>query len=102
MKKLQSKSGAIFAGIYLCVSAVALGFMLYLLIFDPAHSEFSGLYLVILTLPWSGLSVRIIDYFGIMDTFGLVIPLSTLLLCVTINTVILYWIGRGIDGLKTK
>lgn len=102
MRRQRSRTGTLLAGIYLLASAAALAFMLYVRISDPMHSEFSGLFLVILTLPWSLLSVLLIDSIGIMDTFGLIAPLVALLFCVAINAGILYWVGRGIDGGGTK
>ena len=39
--------------IYLCVSAIAVFYTWYKGIYDPAHSEFAGLPLMVLGLPWS-------------------------------------------------
>lgn len=43
----------LFVGPYIALGLGALAYMLYLQHFDPAHSKFSGLPIIILTQPWS-------------------------------------------------
>lgn len=57
----MKKTGAIIIGCYLCLVAISILWILYLLFFDRVHSEFSGVPLVILSLPGSIIFVPILE-----------------------------------------
>ena len=64
-----SKLGLILAGLYLALYATMAGLALYILITDPAHSEFSALGLVAVTSPWSIKWISLINGLGIIHWY---------------------------------
>ena len=82
-----SKRGAIFTVPYLLPTLAAFSFAFYLLIFDTSHSEFAGIYPMLMTLPWSILLVFVISFLNVDSA-----PLAMLglILGAVLNTTILY------------
>ncbi len=75
----------------------ALIFLVSMLTFDRIHSEFAGLYLITLTLPWSILETMLLDYLHIQDSVPIVIKIISLIVFGVINALIIYRIGKVIE-----
>jgi hypothetical protein len=109
--RLNSKSGLILGLSYLGIFLLSAIYMLYLLVFHTAHSEFSGLFSIFLTLPWSILVTPIMDSLGYINwynqfagnpfVYGL-FALLPLLSGAFVNAIILYFIGRLFDTIATS
>lgn len=101
----RSRLGYLLALGYLGVFVAAECLMLFTLLFHTAHSEFSGLGIILVALPWSllltpvGNAVGYIDWYnrfaGMPLVYGLLATV-TVLPGVLLNTAIAYWIGRSI------
>lgn len=91
MREQNSSIGLIFVSIYIVLVIVATFFLIIMLGSYPAKSEFSAVYIGILTLPWSILILALLDYWGIMTSTSIVAMI--LIGSAIINAVILYWIG---------
>jgi hypothetical protein len=106
--RLNSKSGLILSLSYLGIFLLSGIYMLYLLIFHTANSEFSGLFSIFLTLPWSILVTPIMDLLGYINWYNqfagnpLIYGLFALLPLLSgalVNAIILYFIGRLFDNI---
>lgn len=64
-----SKSGLILSLSYLALFFTAGLYAIYLLVFHTATSEFCGLPAIFLTLPWSMLSMPIVNALGIVKWY---------------------------------
>lgn len=93
---LKSKTGLAMAGTYLALVLIAALYALYRLNFAPADSEFSGLPLILLTLPWS---MMIFSWLGTYVPNSLTATFSILLFSGLLNTTILYFIGAALASL---
>jgi len=101
--KLNSKPGLILSLSYIGIFLLSGIYMLYLLIYHTANSEFSGLLPIVETLPWSIIVTPLLDSLGYMSwynhfagtplVYGL-FALIPLLLGAFVNAIILYFIGR--------
>jgi len=101
----RSTLGYRLAGGYLAVFLAAECFTLFSLVFHTTHSEFSGLGIILIALPWSLMLTPIWSALGYVDwynrfagtplIYGLLASL-TVLPGVLLNTAIAYWIGRSI------
>lgn len=88
---------------YLGIFALSGIYMLYLLIFHTANSEFSGLLSILVTLPWSIIMTPVLNSLGYITwydhfagnpvIYGL-LALLPLLIAALVNSIILYYIGR--------
>lgn len=92
MKKL-SKFGLFIASVYIVLVIIALLFLIIMHTYHPEKSEFAGVYIIILTFPWS---------FAILKPLGAYVNSITLLIslfigCAIVNAVILYWFGNKIE-----
>jgi len=79
---------SIFVRIYLIAVIAALIFALFI----ATSSPFAGVYLVILTLPWSFILVAGLDFFGIQDVFPAIPRILFLMFGTIINAYCLYYI----------
>ncbi len=78
----------IFAVTYLILSLSAWVFALITIMVTPNKSEFAGIYVVVLTIPWSFITVAVLDYFRLYNdtlrlvatAFGLIINTALILL----------------------
>ncbi|MGD0589820.1 MAG: hypothetical protein ABSA44_03335 [Bacteroidota bacterium] len=105
--KLDSQPGLILSLSYLGIFLLSGIYMLYLLIFHTANSEFSGLFSILITLPWSIIVTPMLDSLGYMSwynhfagnplVYGL-LALLPLLSAALVNAIILYFIGRLFDN----
>ncbi len=96
MTKLRSKAGLSIVKSYLLLVLAALVFTLIAL----KKTAFAGLYLLLLTLPWSILSTKLMDGLHIQDSVPIVIKIGISILESFLNAGILYVIGAIIE--KTK
>ena len=96
MTSLRSRTGLILAGLYASLGLLALGFALFLLLFDPAHSEFSGLYLILVAVPWSLPALRLLDLFPVSERVLPYAASGVLMACVAVNSVLLYVVSWGL------
>lgn len=90
MKLLRSRTGRILALLYLSLFGIVLLFVVSIIVFDPSHSEFVGIYLLFVTIPWS------LFYSKLMTTspyINIIIHIAEALQ----NGIILYVIGALID-----
>lgn len=79
---------SVFVRLYLIAMFAALIFALLI----ASSSPFAGVYLVILTLPWSYILVAGLDFFGIQDTVPVLLKILLLAICSIINAYFLYYI----------
>ena len=101
----RSTLGYRLAGGYLAVFLAAECFTLFSLVFHTAHSEFSGMGIILVALPWSLMLTPVWSAVGYVDwynrfagtplVYGLLASL-TVLPGVLLNAGIAYWIGRAI------
>lgn len=97
--KLDSKPGLILSLFYLGILALSGIYTLYPLIFHAANSEFSGRLLTLVTLPWSMMTIPILDSLRFITwadnpVVYWLLALLPLLLAALVNATILYFIGR--------
>jgi hypothetical protein len=109
--KLRSRLGLIFVIAYLALYLFAEFVAFRALIFDTAHSEFSGVLAILVTLPWSIMLGPFWDFVGLVKWYGRFAGTPalygffaslTILPGAIINAVILYYIGRVIGHAATK
>ena len=93
---LKSKTGIVLAGIYLALVALAALYIVYRINFAPVNSEFCGLPLLLLTLPWS---MMIFSWLDPYLSDSLVVTLSVLIFCGLLNAAVIYLTGSGIESL---
>jgi ABC-type glycerol-3-phosphate transport system permease component len=105
MGSARSRWGRILAGAYLSCFALAEAYALAQLTFNTRHSEFSGIFAILVTLPWSMMTIpiaRSVGYIAWYDQFASTPALYgllgglVLLPGALINALILYGIGRAI------
>ena len=97
--------GSVLAIGYLAVFGVAECLMLYDLVFHTAQSEFSGLWIIVVGLPWSLMLTPVWSAVGYVDwtnrfagtplVYGLLASVPVLP-GVVLNAGIVYWIGRAL------
>jgi hypothetical protein len=79
--------------LYVLPTLAALLYLVWMVLFHSANSAFAGVWLVLLTLPWSHLSVLLLD---VLHVDSIVLNLCLLTTFAVINAVIIYWsIARG-------
>ena len=98
--------GLILAIPYLVAFSLSEVYVFYSLVFHAADSAFSGLFSIILTIPWSMLIIPILDLFGYIAWYEQFSHGSTifygifaslpLLIAALINAKLLYLLGKSI------
>ena len=104
MKLPKSKLGIIFGLTYLSIFILSSVYALYLLVFHTANSEFSGLFAILVTLPWSvafPLPVWYDSFAGKPFLYGTFAMLN-LLPAALLNAGFLYLIGFLIGKITKK
>jgi len=96
MIKHKSKLGTIFVKIYAALVIVAFLFLIVMI----KKSPFAGVYLVLLTFPWSFFLSSFLDFYRIQDSIPLLINLFLSVSCALPNAVIVYCIGKTIERLN--
>lgn len=89
MSKQKSKTGLIFATTYLLLVLAALMFLFLML----RKTAFAGVYILVLTFPWSFVIFWILDLLGVIDSVFLVIKVLIFIICAILNASILYYMG---------
>lgn len=89
-----SKVGLFFVSIYIMLAIYALGYIIYRINFTPVNSEFAGLGMIILTLPWSLLLLKAIEIPESIAIYLLILSGLAIL-----NAFIIYLIGHGLEKL---
>jgi hypothetical protein len=102
----DSKLGQILSLSYLGLFLLSGVYAIYLLVFHTANSEFCGLPAILLTQPWSLLSIPLINKLGIVEwyehfsgtpaVYGFW-AIATLLPSALINAALLYAFGHSLD-----
>ncbi len=82
---------------YMVLVLPALIFLIFMLISHTAESEFAGVYLVILTLPWSIFLTIILDTLHIQDSTPIAIKMLILIFFAFVNTFIIYFVGTRME-----
>jgi hypothetical protein len=109
--KLRSRLGLIFVIAYLAIFLLAELTCFYSLIFDTANSALSGVFPIIVTLPWSILFGHFWDSVGYVKWYGRFAGTPalygffaslTILPGAIINVILVYYLGRVISHLATK
>ncbi|HUJ18129.1 MAG TPA: hypothetical protein VL197_09060 [Nitrospirota bacterium] len=90
MSHAKSKVGLIIATIYLLMVSAALIFG----VINLTKSAFAGLYLVVLTAPWSFILTGLLDYFRVQDSVPIIIKFIFLLFFAFINAGLIYCIDH--------
>lgn len=93
MKLPKSKKGIQFVAVYILLLIAAFIFAFFMITHNPSKSEFVGVYILILTLPWSLLGGILLDYLGLLSSVKF---LDTIIYAI-INSIILYFIGANIE-----
>lgn len=96
----NTKLGVVIVSIYLTLVIMALVYFIVMITLYTMEAEFSGLYIVILTLPWSIIVVLLLDNFRMIDSITLTTKVLLFLGCAIPNAFILYWIGSKINVTK--
>ncbi len=86
MGKEKHKADLLIVKIYVAVFLTSLIFLILTLKTTP----FAGVFVVILTLPWSIISTLLFDYLGIMDSIPTLIKIIVSILEASLNAFILY------------
>jgi hypothetical protein len=93
---LQSRWGRRLAALYLLVVAFAGGFLSYHAIVAPHSSQPLAALVIGAGMPWSFLLSRALDPDG---TGAVLLVMGS---CLVLNTLLLYWVGVGLDHLKSR
>ena len=109
--RCDSKPGLILSMAYLGIFFLSGIHMLYLLIFHAANSEFSGLFAIMVTLPWSIMIAPLLDSLGYIAwyehfagnpaVYGL-FALAPFSLAALVNAAFLYLVGCLFSNSKIK
>lgn len=109
--RLQSRLGSICSAAYLAVFLLAEFIVFGSLIFDTRRSELSGLFAIVVTLPWSVMLRPLWDAAGFIKWYGRfagtpavygLFASMTVLPGAIINAAILYHIGRAVERVTRK
>lgn len=82
---------------YITLVLPALIFLVFMLISDTAGSELAGVYLVILTLPWSIFLTIALDFLHIQDSLPIAIKMLMLVFFAFVNAFIIYFVGARME-----
>ncbi len=93
---IKSKAGKSIEKCYLLLVLIALVFTLIVM----KESALAGIYLLVLTMPWSFMTTALLDKLHIQDSIPIAIKLGILIAEAFVNASILYCIGAMIE--KTK
>ena len=87
--KIEARRRALKAvGIYLVLVVIA--FVIYLYLYKK--TALAGLYLIILTFPWSILATTILEFLGLLNKLSVQLIILTSIFYALINSIILYYI----------
>jgi hypothetical protein len=102
----HSRLGSIFVGVYLFIFLLTEGCLFYAVQLHTDRSEFSGLFALMVTLPWSLILLPMWQALGYIDWYGRfasspalygLLASVTMLPGAILNAGIAYWIGQVID-----
>lgn len=82
---------------YMVLVLPALIFLVFMLIFHTDKSEFAGVYLVILALPWSIFLTIALDFLHIQDSLPIAIKMLILIFFTFVNAFIIYFVGTKME-----
>ena len=102
MRIMKAKLGQLFVLIYLGLFILSGLFAMFSLVFNTAHSEFSGIFAILVTLPWS-IILKIPNWYDKYASMHVLYGLCAMLNLTPgalINATILYYIGKFIGGHK--
>ena len=102
MGKYHSRLGLIISLIYILLVVGALSFAYFVITRTPGKSEFVGIYIVILTLPWSIFSTILLDFLRIQDAVSLSTKFWISIGEAIINVLVLYFVGKKIEDHRQK
>ena len=74
--------------LYALPTLAALLYLVWMVLFHPTNSTFAGVWLVLLTLPWSQLLVLLL---GVLHVDSIVLNLCMMTTFAVINAGIIYW-----------
>ena len=97
MGKQNSKFRIILVAVYAILVIIALTYLIIMLSYYPEKSEFAGIYIGMLTFPWSFAIVSALDTARMIDKIPLSINISIFIGCAILNAFILYWFGKKIE-----
>lgn len=97
MDKQKLKFRVIFVAVYAILVIIALTYLLVMLSYYPEKSEFAGIYIGVLTFPWSFAIVSTLDTARMIDKIPLSINISIFVGCAILNAFILYKFGKIIE-----
>lgn len=95
MREQKIKLGIIFATVYTILVIAALIFAYIMVTYYTEKSEFAGLYIGLLTLPWSLALFKSFDLAGVR--FATNINILILIFFAILNAFLLYKIGKKIE-----
>jgi len=103
MSVFHSKLGVILSASYLAIYVLSGLYAMYMLVFHTASSELSGVWAILVTLPWSLIFAPVMDALGVIAwydrfashpiVYGLCATM-TLLPGALLNATILYFVGK--------
>jgi hypothetical protein len=91
----KSKLGLIFVSAYIILLIAASAFLIVVHLLYPDKSEFAGVYILILTLPWSIAVVTPLNNAGVINS--ILILLVVFIICAIPNVFLSYWRGNKIE-----
>lgn len=102
MNRCTSKIGRKLVKIYSAFVFVSLFYVSFMLIFATTRAEFAGIYLFVLTLPWSLAMTILLDYFRIQDMVPIILKFVLFVLFAAVNASFIYYIGAMFDKTKVQ
>jgi hypothetical protein len=95
MAKEKRKLNYLLLKIYLFLVVVSLSFTWIMVTYYTDQAEFSGLYIGLLTLPWSLIAFSVLNYLKGAAHIAKWVEIMTIIMCVIPNALFLYYVGRG-------
>jgi hypothetical protein len=96
LRRRRSRLGAVLTLAYSFLMLVTVAYVGYRSLYAPRNSELLGVYLIVLTLPWSLLLGQVVGSNGGWVAWG----------CIgagfLINAALIFWIGTGIERLIAR
>ncbi len=96
-----SPAGIVVGGLHFALSVAAAAFLVYMLVWRTGQSEFSGIYILMLGLPWNLVFFRAVGQ-SAWDQLPMGVSVGLMLGAATINSAICYWVGAILPGTGDK
>jgi len=92
----KTKIGLTLVAIYATLAIAAYIF----LVLQINDTPFAGIYITLLTAPWSFIETEVLDHFGVIDKISIATKNVSLVMYVILNALIIYCITSKIVGVR--